>query len=310
MIMRFWKIFYYGVIFAGLFDSSFMNQNSFFVQPNFDKILSMKQIIILIILTTTLSLFARSNIPRGLYNNGVSDRVLIKKHIPYGIDMSKAKYQCDQTLANIAYVSCFNHKTNTPLWSSYTITAKEVAGHSKRYRYFLYDKRVPKRHRVKPTDYKGSHYDRGHLCPNAIADGNNLKKQAQTFLMTNIAAQVGRGFNRDSWRYLEKQVRKWVKKRGKLNIVTGVWFDDNPKQIGKRKQPKIAVPDYWYKIIYDPKRNESIAFWMPNKRYSSKNAWKRYKTTIDEIEKKTGIDFYSDLQNSKQRVMEKKVAKF
>ena len=266
--------------------------------------------IILLTLITVLSLFARSSVPSGLYNNGISDKALIAKHVPYGIDMSHSKLQCEQTLANIAYVSCFNYKTNTPLWSSYTITANEVSGYSKRYGRFLYDKRVSKRHRVKTSDYTHSHFDRGHLCPNAVADGNYLKRQAQTFLLTNIAPQIGRGFNRDSWRYLEAQVRKWAKRRGKLNVVTGVWFDNNPRKIGKRRQVKIAVPSYWYKIIYDPRRNESIAFWMENKYYGSKNAWKRYKTTIDEIEKKTGIDFYSNLPNVKQSIMKKRVGNF
>ncbi|RUM43627.1 MAG: hypothetical protein DSY46_07865 [Hydrogenimonas sp.] len=258
-----------------------------------------------ITLSATL-LYAK--VPAGLYNNGESDKVLLQKHLPYGIDMSHAPLKCDQTLVNIAYISCFNYTTNTPLWSSYTITAKEVAGRSKRYRTFLYDKRLPKRHRVKTSDYTGSGYDRGHLCPNAVADGQNLKKQAQTFLMTNIAPQHPK-LNREGWNYLEQAVRKWVKKRGKLNIITGVWFDNHPKYIGKRKQPKIAVPAYWYKIVYDPQRNESIAFWMPNQPVA-RNQWIRYKTTIDAIEEKTGIDFYPRLPKAKQTIMEKKSAKF
>ncbi|SFP77838.1 DNA/RNA non-specific endonuclease [Hydrogenimonas thermophila] len=265
----------------------------------------LRKIVIYALLSINL-IYAR--IPAGLYNNGQSDNTLIKKHIPFGIDMSKAKLQCDQTLVNIAYVSCFNYKTNTPLWSSYTITAKDVAGHSKRYRNFLYDKRVPKRHRVKPSDYTKSGYDRGHLCPNAVADGQNLKKQAQTFLMTNIAPQHPK-LNREGWNYLEKAVRKWIKKRGKLNVITGVWFDDNQKQIGRRKQPKISIPAYWYKIIYDPNKNESIAFWMPNSPVGRRE-WIRYKTTIDEIEKKTGIDFYARLQRIKQIKMERTNGKF
>jgi len=264
--------------------------------------------IILLTLAIFVSLFARNSIPYGFYDNGVSNKTLIDKHIPYGIDMSNAEFQCDQTLANIAYVSCYNYNTNTPLWSSYTITSSEVSGYSKRYGRFLYDKRVPKRNRVKTSDYTHSHFDRGHLCPNAIADGGYLKRQAQTFILTNIAPQVGIGFNRDSWRFLEAQVRQWAKRRGKLNVITGVWFKNNSKKIGRRK--KITVPTYWYKIVYDARENESIAFWMENKYYGSRNAWKRYITTVDEIEKKTGIDFYSELQNFKQKTMEKRVGRF
>jgi len=241
--------------------------------------------------TFALSLFAKP--PHGLYDNRASDTELIRKHIPYSIDMSNAMLKCDQMLANRAYVSCYSYKTNTPLWSSYTITNEEAAGRSERYRSFLYDRRVPKRHRIKSSDYTGSGYDRGHLFPNALADGGSIVRQAQSFLMTNIAPQDPK-LNRVGWKYLESAVRKWLKRHGKPNIVTGVWFDDHPEKIGKRKRQKVSVPAYWYKIVFDPKQMRAMAFWMPNAPVG-KREWFKYRTTIDEIEAKTGIDFFPEL---------------
>lgn len=43
----------------------------------------------------------------------------------------------------------------------------------------------------------------------------------QTFLLTNIAPQVGVGFNRHSWNRLEKYVRKLVKSYENVYVCTG-----------------------------------------------------------------------------------------
>lgn len=54
--------------------------------------------------------------------------------------------------------------------------------------------------------FQRSGYDRGHLAP----AGNHRRTQNsinQTFYLTNMAPQVGRGFNRDKWNDLEKHVR-------------------------------------------------------------------------------------------------------
>lgn len=69
-------------------------------------------------------------------------------------------------------------------------------------------------------DYKYSGYDRGHLA----AAGNHKAHQKhceQTFLLSNMAPQVGRGFNRDSWNRLERHVRKLTKTHTNVYVCTG-----------------------------------------------------------------------------------------
>ena len=231
-------------------------------------------------------------VPRGLYNNLDPAADLLKKHLPYSIDMSHSPLKCDRILVNRAYLSCYNYQTNTSLWSSYTITQEEASQQGKRFSRFLYDNRLPKRHRIKPTDYAGSRLDRGHLMPNALVDGSDPVRQGQTFLMSNIAPQNPK-LNREGWAALERAVRKWLQRHKKLNVITGVWFDSSspPLYIGRRKQQKIAVPTWWYKIILDPAEGKSMAFWMPNKPISKRD-WFRYRTSIEAIEHKTGILFY------------------
>lgn len=74
--------------------------------------------------------------------------------------------------------------------------------------------------RSENSDYKRSGYDRGHLA----AAGNHKVDQKhvqQTFFLTNMAPQVGRGFNRDSWNRLEKYVRDLTKVYSDVYVCTG-----------------------------------------------------------------------------------------
>uniref|UniRef100_A0A915D3L6 Endonuclease n=1 Tax=Ditylenchus dipsaci TaxID=166011 RepID=A0A915D3L6_9BILA len=62
--------------------------------------------------------------------------------------------------------------------------------------------------------------DRGHLA----AAGNHRKSRNsidQTFFLTNMSPQVGRGFNRDKWNHVEIHVRRLAKKNRNVYICTG-----------------------------------------------------------------------------------------
>lgn len=77
--------------------------------------------------------------------------------------------------------------------------------------------------RATNKDYKHSGFDRGHLA----AAGNHKASQElvkQTFVLSNIAPQVGKGFNRDAWNNLEKYVRKKAKKNKNVYVCSGPLF--------------------------------------------------------------------------------------
>lgn len=77
--------------------------------------------------------------------------------------------------------------------------------------------------RATNKDYKRSGFDRGHLA----AAGNHKANQElikQTFVLSNIAPQVGKGFNRDAWNNLEKYVRKKAKNNKNVYVCSGPLF--------------------------------------------------------------------------------------
>jgi endonuclease G len=70
---------------------------------------------------------------------------------------------------------------------------------------------------VRPTDYTGSGYDRGHIAPSADRTRNEADNSS-TFLMTNMMPQVPE-VNRGVWGDLEEYCRELVQQGKELYII-------------------------------------------------------------------------------------------
>ena len=99
---------------------------------------------------------------------------------------------------------------------------------------------------------------------------------------------------------LEHLVRTWCLEEEKLYVVTGPIFQNNKGKIGLNQ---VTVPGYYYKVIYDPTDNpKMIGFIMPNEKLT--NSIVSYAVKVDEIEKMTGIDFFSQLEDATENLLE------
>lgn len=140
-----------------------------------------------------------------------------------------------------------------------------------------------------PRDYNGSGYDRGHLCPAAdMAFDENAMEES--FYMSNMSPQV-KAFNMGVWRELEECTRDWAKKFKRLYIATGPVLATTP--LGQIGQSKVTVPGAYYKVLLAPDQGKAIAFLMPNA--MSDRPVMDFACSIDEVEKKTGLDFFPQL---------------
>lgn len=158
------------------------------------------------------------------------------------------------------------------------------------------------------NDYKKSGYDRGHLAP-AKAMSFSKESMSESFFMSNMSPQVGIGFNRGIWRFLEAQVYKWSKESDSLYVVSGPVLD-NP--LGRIGEGKVSIPRSYYKTILRFKNDSitAIAFLLKNEK--SKEKFLKFATSIDSIEQVTGIDFYQNLNDDLEKKLEanKDVSKF
>lgn len=148
-------------------------------------------------------------------------------------------------------------------------------------------------------DYQGNGYDRGHLVP-AKSMSINETSMSESFFMSNISPQIPE-FNRGLWKRLESKVRYWAEANDSLYITTGPILSHPIDLIGDNN---VTVPRAFYKTLISFKNGKSkgIAFIMPNRK-SDKSIYS-YVTSIDEVEKITGIDFYYNLDNQTQTKVE------
>ncbi len=78
--------------------------------------------------------------------------------------------------------------------------------------------------------------------------------------MANIIPQAP-NVNRRTWVKAEKLERKVAVAFGSVNVINGVIYSTHPKHIGKNK---IAVPDAFWKMIYNDSKNYKKCFYYKN----------------------------------------------
>lgn len=199
------------------------------------------------------------------------------------------------------YSLSYNESYEQAEWVAYVLDKRHLTYDDRTRPYFIEDPWVT----TKSADwrnYRGSGYDRGHLCP---AGDRRFSEQAynETFYTSNISPQDS-DFNAGIWNNLEIQVRQWAKKYGKLHVFVGGVLEPGLNEIGDED---VDVPNYFYKIISRVDKGElmSISFLIPNKEQNK--SLQNFCVPIDRIEQATGVDFFQNLDDNIQKKMESSV---
>lgn len=173
---------------------------------------------------------------------------------------------------------------------------------------FKIDSSTPKQFQVRPTDFSQSGYDRGHLAP-ARDMVHSEKAMQDSFLMTNISPQVGRGFNRDYWSRFEGFIRTLTLQYAQLHVVTGPLYLPQVQSDGRHmvqypvigSPPRIAVPTHFFKVIYAEKSDggmHSVGFVVPNASIPKNKQITSFIVPIEEIEDVSGLLFFQQISRS------------
>lgn len=206
-----------------------------------------------------------------------------------------------EIITHSGYTLCYREEYEQPEWVAYELDTEKLVKAAERQNNFRSDPAVST-DSATPDDYRKSGYDRGHLAP-AADMAYDEKIMSESFFMSNMSPQLP-AFNRGIWKYLEEEVRRFAERFDKIYIVTGpVLEKDEYPVIGSNN---VAIPEYYYKVIYAPAgkdgKPEMIAFILPNEK-SGESFW-NYATTVDEVEQRTGIDFFHILDDTIENAME------
>lgn len=196
------------------------------------------------------------------------------------------------------YSLSYSEKHEQAEWVAYELKKEHLSKNEFKRPFFEEDRKV-KSSSADWRNYKKSGYDRGHLCP---AGDRRFTYQAfeETFLTSNITPQ-NHEFNSGIWNYLEQKIRYWAKAYDGVYIITGGILSEDLPTIGYEH---ISVPKQFYKIVFNNSSTnpKMIAFLIPHK--DTKTPLKNFVVPVDEIEKLTGIDFFTSLEDKVENQLE------
>lgn len=199
------------------------------------------------------------------------------------------------------YVLQYSEPHEQAAWVAYVLDPSHLTYEDRERPYFVEDPKVPT-HSADWRNYRGSGYDRGHLCPAGDRRFSELAYN-QTFYTSNISPQDS-GFNAGPWNDLEQQVRRWCKRYGRLYVITGGVLRNGLPTIGDEG---VSVPEYFFKVVIrgEGRNRKVIGFLMENRPHNGSLV--TYAVSVDRIEALSGLDFFSGLDPQQQDGLESKV---
>lgn len=209
------------------------------------------------------------------------------------------------------FVLSYDRRNRVPNWVFEHITAESIAKNENVDRSkcdFKVDESIHPYFQSQNSDYRRSGFDRGHMA----AAGNHKRHQKHcedTFYLTNMAPQVGQGFNRDSWERLESHTRALTKVYTNVYVCTGPLYLPKQEEDGKKYvkyqvigNNNVAVPTHFYKVIVGETSDNHLemeSYVMPNQVISDDTPLSVFQVPPESVERAAGLLFFDKI-NKKQ----------
>jgi endonuclease G len=209
------------------------------------------------------------------------------------------------------YSMSYNRSRGGSNWVAWHTDAQDL-GDAERGK-FQPDPQLPADWRITPADYKGSGFDRGHVCPSGDRTGSRTDNDA-TFYMSNMLPQTAE-LNQHVWADCENAVRDIVRQGNEVYQIAG-----GVGNSGTIADGKVIVPQVCWKVIVvlpEGKNDLSrinantriIVIGIPNvKDTRLRNGdWHSYITNLDKIQTATKLDLLSALPTKVRSALGSKI---
>jgi endonuclease G len=172
------------------------------------------------------------------------DGAAVSVHTALGLPSPASTSRSNDYLAvKDQYVLSYNSSRKGPNWVSWELTSSYL-GSADRQDNYRTDSALPASiAQATLSDYSGSGYDRGHMCPS----GDRTKTTAansQTFLLSNMVPQATNN-NGGPWAKLETYSRTLASAGKQVYVVAGGTFVGTRRTIGNG----VEVPDDTWKVV-------------------------------------------------------------
>ena len=248
-----------------------------------------------------------------------------RNHIEFGAP-SGADPAHDVVLSKPGYVTSYNSARGGPNWVSWNINASTF-GDAERCECFSPDTTlgatptpgIPRASWITDQHYIGTGgYDRGHMVQSESRT-STASENAATFLMTNILPQASNN-NQGAWLGFEEFLNARAQTDHKqVYVVAGGEYVNNPGTLAN-SSGRVAIPDFTWKVaivvnngggLSDVHGTSDITMYavrIPNLTTTApatkSKDYSTYVTTVDDIEARTGYDFFAALPDNIENVLE------
>lgn len=210
-----------------------------------------------------------------------------------------------------SYVVSYDAARRVPRWVGERLSPKLVDGTvDEEARRFRADESLPEAVRTQNEDYLDSGYVRGRLASAANHRGNP-KGYPDTYLLSNVAPQIGAEFRQTVWVELEVAVRDWARESDDLYVVTGTLYLPTDEE-GTVRYPLIGargigVPTHFFKVLLRERggKRSMLGFLVPHRATPAGGGLDSYLVPVDRIEALAGLDFFPELVQPTQSDLEK-----
>ena len=134
-----------------------------------------------------------------------------------GNPTNAAKDSDNYLLARPQYTMSYNRSRGGSNWVAWHIDEQDLGSEDRGN--FRPDPDLPKDWQITTNDYRGSGYDRGHVCPSGDRTGSREDNDA-TFYMSNMLPQTA-DLNREVWADFENALRSIVRQGNEVYVMAG-----------------------------------------------------------------------------------------
>ena len=211
------------------------------------------------------------------------------KYIAHRFEMNEQVYR--------NYTIGWSQNDLVSVWVAYPLNKTYTQKNVERTDAWAYDPVLGKDLSAAPFSGYAGDYARGHQLPSAdrLCSASANK---QTFYGTNIAPQLN-AHNEGIWSNLESHVRTIANDSDTTYVVTGCLVEGATEFSTDSDGKKITIPVAFYKALLRYQKGATnewacAGFYTDHKQYTSHDL-KAIAMSIDELEKKTGFDFFVHL---------------
>lgn len=202
------------------------------------------------------------------------------------------------------YALSSNDDTKFADWVAYRIDASTINGPSIN-RNWKSDPWLDAAETLEPNDYKDAHAvlktDRGHQAPLAAFRGTG--KAADTNLLSNITPQKS-ALNQGPWVRLETAVRDLAASET-VWVITGPVFERSMPSLPKADEPHKVPSGFWKIVAIEGGEGIEVAAFFMDQDTPRADDHCDHETTVDELEAKSGLDFFWDLEDAAEDALER-----